>query len=38
MPVPMGFPRPYIEAVTDRELIHAGPLGAGAKLELCFLN
>jgi len=27
--------RPYFEAVTDVELIHAGPLGCGAKLKLC---
>jgi len=27
--------RPYFEAVTDVPLIHAGPLGSGAKLKLC---
>ncbi len=27
--------RPYFAAVTDVELIHAGPLGSGAKLKLC---
>jgi 3-hydroxyisobutyrate dehydrogenase len=27
--------RPYLEATTEVELIHAGPLGHGAKLKLC---
>ena len=27
--------RPYFEAITDVDLIHAGPLGSGAKLKLC---
>ena len=27
--------RPYVEAISDVPIIHAGPLGCGAKLKLC---